>query len=215
MTDNNISLEALQQKESVERMKKYMTDDEQMQVAFVPLIIQHIIFSYAFNFTRHAASNKVEKYKKQSRRVKQLYDELINDMRRDLDHLHLQKVFDESDNFLQACARDMTIMYFSVNSEIKKKKYRIDDNVHTELYTYAFITLELIRYMERYIWRMNELLAEKIGMRDDAVLNPFIQELRKVMNAVVAPMTIDASGHVATCVRIFDNQIGSIRFEKI
>lgn len=190
-------------------MREKLTTDEQMKVAFVPLIIQHIIFDYAGNFTKCAADNKVDAYKKHSRAIRQLHTDILNDMRRDLDGRHMAKIVTESDRFIQACARDMLILYFSVNGEVKKRYPR----TNAELYTYAFITLELIKYMESYVWRMNDFLAEKIGTRDDAVLNPFVADLRKVMRLVVGDMAIDVSGHVATCVKIFDKQIKSIGFE--
>lgn len=191
-------------------MRAKLSTDEQMKVAFVPLVIQHIIFTYAGNFTRYCADKRLSQYKRECREIKQLYADLLYDMKKDLDSVHIKKIVTETEAFTYNCHKDLMILHFCVNAEVKKKYPDCD----ADLFTHAFITLVLIWYLSQYIKKMNELVRQRLGTEDDAYLHPCVHRLMEVVQSVTKGKDIDCGGHIDTCLKIVDNQINKMEFSE-
>lgn len=196
-------------KDISQQMLNKMSVDEQMKVAFVPLVIQHIIFTYAGNFTKYCADNRKSEYKKECREIKQLHADLLFDMKKDLDSVHIKKIVNETERFTNNCHKDLMILYFCVNGEVKKKHPKVDD----VLFTYAFITLVLVMWLHHYTKKMNELVKARLGRNDDAFMHPSVYKLIDVMQSVTGNRDIDCGGHIDTCLAILDKEIVMMEFE--
>lgn len=199
-------------KTSTELMLKNLTVEEQMKVAFVPIVINQIIFSFAEMVTNYAATHRLEKFKKTSREIKRIKQDYYSEISKDLDNRHTQKVFDDTGMFLAECESDFNIMFFSINGELKRNYPNIE---HDELYTYIFITLLMSKFLDDYIRRTNEIVKEKCKDIGDAVPNQYIFYLARELAKQVKGMTIRYSGNIETCFKIFDNAIKRTKFELI
>lgn len=189
-----------------------LTFEEQMQVAFTPLVIHEIIFIYAEKARLYAITNRMNKFKKTSRELQQIRKDYIKEIRKDLDGAHVKKITDNTNVFTEECARDLQIMFFSVNAEIKRLYYDKGDD---ELYTYICMALLFVKFMYRYVDKMNMLVYKKCKKEDNAEINPYICKLARTLEVYVQDVRVQESGNVKTCFKIFERNLDSIKYELV
>lgn len=190
------------------KMLQTFTFRENMDIAFTPLIITEIAWIYAFKVTKYAADHRIPETIKLSRTVKMLRQKYIDECRKDLDYKHLQKLFDESERFLQIMEKDFLIMWLSVNNDIKKEWSHLE---FLEMRTDAYISIVMCEFLNEHNRRMDRIIEQKMGM-SRPYRNPFTEALEECMEAFVSPAKIDFSNHVRTSMGILRNNIGKIEY---
>lgn len=199
--------------ESTKKMIERLTLDEQMRVSFVPLIITHLAWVYADKAMACAARDKVSLLKKLSRTLKMVHQKYNEELRRELDYNHLQNVIRQTEMCISEINRDLTILYFSVNQELKRKvpQYGFD-----EQRTYAVISTLFIDLLKQHNREMDKLLAEKLNDRNLApsIVPPLIQHLHTGMVAFagVEGKFDYREQNVVTAMKVIKNRIDSIEF---
>lgn len=194
-------------------MIERLTLDEQMRVSFVPLIITHLAWVYADKAMACAARDKVSLLKKLSRTLKMVHQKYNEELRRELDYNHLQNVIRQTEMCISEINRDLTILYFSVNQELKRKvpQYGFD-----EQRTYAVISTLFIDLLKQHNREMDKLLAEKLNDRNLApgIVPPLIQHLHTGMVAFagVEGKFDYREQNVVTAMKVIKNRIDSIEF---
>lgn len=198
---------------STKLMMERLTLDEQMRVSFVPLIITHLAWVYADKAMECAARDKVSLLKKLSRTMKMVHQKYNEELRRELDYNHLQNVIRQTEMCISEINRDLTILYFSVNQELKRKvpQYGFD-----EQRTYAVISTLFIDLLKQHNREMDKLLAEKLNDRNLApsIVPPLIQHLHTGMVAFagVEGKFDYREQNVVTAMKVIKNRIDSIEF---
>ena len=169
-------------KDGVQQMIDNMTLDEQMKVAFVPLVIEEIAWVYAEKAMVCAARDKVEILKKLSRTLKLVRKKWIDELKRDLDYDHLKNVNVQVEKLLKELDYHFTMLYWSVNREFKRTT---PEYPYDELRTYAIISTLFIDMLSEYNLKVDELIAKRL--RNDnfekSVVPPIIKALRDGMIA--------------------------------
>lgn len=169
--------------EGVQDMIDNLTLNEQMQVSFVPLIIEQIAWVYAEKAMACAARDKVSILKKLSRTLKLVHQKWDNELRRDLDFDHMKNVNEQVEMCLNNhLAKDVTILYWTVNSEFKRAA---PEYPHQELRTYAIISTLFVDLLKDYNLKIDALLREKLDNKnlEPSIIPPIITELRRGMVA--------------------------------
>lgn len=199
--------------ESTKKMMERLTIDEQMRVSFVPLIITQLAWLYADKAMECAARDKVSILKKLSRMLKMVHQQYNDELRRELDYDHLQNVVKQTDMCIGEISRDLTILYFSVNQELKLST---PEYPYDEQRTYAIISTLFIDLLKTYNLEMDKLLAEKLQDKNLApsILPPLIQHLRTGMVAFagVEGKFNYKDVNVQTAMKVIKNRINSIEF---
>lgn len=199
--------------ESTRKMIETLTIAEQMRVSFVPLIITHLAWVYADKAMACAARDKVSLLKKLSRTLKMVHQKYNEELRRELDYTHLQNVVKQTEMCMDEISRDLTILYFSVNQELKRKvpQYGFD-----EQRTYAIISTLFIDLLKQHNREMDKLLAEKLNDRNLApsIVPPLTQHLHTGMVAFagVEGKFDYREQNVVMAMKVIKNRIGSIEF---
>lgn len=199
--------------ESTRKMMERLTLDEQMRVSFVPLIITHLAWVYADKAMACAARDKVTLLKKLSRTLKMVHQKYNEELRRELDYNHLQNVVKQTEMCMDEISRDLTILYFSVNQELKRKvpRYGFD-----EQRTYAIISTLFIDLLKQHNRDMDKLLAEKLNDRNLApsIVPPLTQHLHTGMVAFagVEGKFDYREQNVVMAMKVIKNRIDSIEF---
>lgn len=199
--------------ESTRKMMERLTLDEQMRVSFVPLIITHLAWVYADKAMACAARDKVSLLKKLSRTMKMVHQRYNDELRRELDYNHLQNVIKQTEMCMDEISRDLTILYFTVNQELKRKvpQYGFD-----EQRTYAIISTLFIDLLKQHNREMDKLLAEKLNDRNLApsIVPPLIQSLHTGMVAFagVEGKFDYREQNVVMAMKVIKNRIDSIEF---
>lgn len=86
-------------------MLETFTFRENMDIAFVPLIITEVAWYYALKVVKYAADNRISEVKKLSRTVRALREEYISTCRKDLDNKHIEKMEKAAENLSAYAAR--------------------------------------------------------------------------------------------------------------
>lgn len=188
------------------------TFQEQMEIAFFPLVITEIAWRYAYKVLDEAAAHKINETVKLSRAVRELRKKYLDDLKIDLDSRHLNTLNRAVDEFLDNNAIEFTKLYFSVNNEVK----RIDAEIkYKELRTYAYISLAMIDALRRHNKSMNDVIAERLSTntRMRSILVPArTSVLGDCMEAFLSPLRYVNILHVDTAIKIILNKIRMSEF---
>jgi hypothetical protein len=190
-----------------------MTTEEQMNIAFVPLIISHLAWVYADKALDIARREKVAELKPLSRKVKELRTDYIHMLQGDLNAMHIRGIEDETERFLNLCNYDFTVFYYTVNNEVKRVAPELQYN---EIITYAFISVLMVRALRHHNNEVNALLLERLGPDKESVTNPFLVALETLMLACTNGCPLKLDGQlVQLCMNIFYNNLNRIEFNII
>lgn len=198
-------------KKTSQILQANLTLDEQLKVAFVPLIINQIIFEFARRIYDYTKENKIDKFKKVGREIQKIEKDYMYDLRRDLDYNHATKIKTECQSFMNELHYDLSIMFYSVNGEVKK---HYPDEEHDVLYTHIFMTLLMARFLAHYTLKMNNLVKSKCPLAGGCAINSYIEYLSRYLLGFLY-MKIDYEGNIDTCFKIFENKLNRIEFELV
>lgn len=192
-------------------MLKTFTFRENMDIAFTPLIITEWAWHYAFETMKLAAEYRIEVTKKLGRTVKMLRQNYLDTCKKDLDRNHLQKMIDEAERMRGIMAKDLLILYFSVNNDLKRGWSEL---AYLDLRTNAYISIVMIEFLYQHNQRMNKIIEEKMGSAQE-YKNPITDSLKTCMEAYVSPCEIDFSQHVKTSMAILQKHINKIEWNVV
>lgn len=145
-------------KRTAREMLEKLTTSEQMQISFAPLIYTHIAWQYAFQAIEEAKIHRVEKVKKLCRTLKELHQDYIRSLYRDLDHDHIKHIDTESNNTLDGIRMDMLKFYFAINNEFKRV---YPNEPFDKMRSYAIISELVIALLIEHNKDMDKFLVDK------------------------------------------------------
>lgn len=191
-------------------MLETFTFRENMNIAFVPLIITEVAWHFAMKVVKYAVDNRIDYTKKLSREVKALREQYISECRKDLDNKHIEKMEIAAKEFVALCSKDFTLLFFSLNNELKKKW---SDNAHLDMKTDACIAVVMLQLLKEHNRRMDELMSSKLGGDVPVYKNPINEKLWSLMESYASPCKFKFEGHVETSMKIIRKKFDQIDFE--
>ena len=195
-------------------MREKLTEQEQMQIAFVPLVLIEFAWHYALKAMELAGRDKVGVLKKLTKVMRRLREKQLNDWRKDLDETRMRHLREQTEKALNAIAYDLQILYFSVNAEFKKTA---PEYPYDEMRTYAIISSLFVDLYEAHNRKSDDILRRKL--------------VRPQMRGTITPMTVTAlrdgmnafSGtsqtfnrkatNITTAMKVIENRIAQAEFE--
>lgn len=204
-------------KEIAEHASKLMsafTLKEQINLAFVPLIFNHIAWVYAMKALQMSVEYRVGLLKKITRKVRELKLDYEREVAKDLDSQHQRLIEVETERFISEYQKDFTILYFSVNREFKKEMptYPYDD-----LRTYAIISMLMIRFVDEHNKRMDGLIASRLGSFKESIRMPIMDALHSCMEAFAGDLgKFDYSNpDIRLAMKVIGVDVQKIEFEVV
>ena len=191
-------------------MLETFTFEENMKIAFLPLIITEVAWHYAFKVVKQAADYRIEATKKLSRTVKMLREKYISDCKKDLDRAHIEKMEKGASMFIKGCGNDFLLLFFSMNNLLKKQWA---DVPYLDMRTDACITMVLLKMLKEHSKKMDELMASKLGGDVPAYRNPINEALWDCMDAYADPCQFSFDGHVRTSMQIIMKKFNQIEWD--
>lgn len=198
-----------QVKSDVHTMLETFTWEENMMIAFVPLVISHIAWLYAEKVMKYCADHRIPETVKLSRAVKHVRQEYVDSLKKDLDAKHIGRIEEQTEQFCKLYANDFTIMWYVVNSEFCKC-YPNDELL--PMRTDAYVSILLCRFLVAHNKRMDKIIEAKIGFAQ-SIKNPYMDKLETCMDAYCGEHTIQNTDNINACLRILEKNIKSINFE--
>lgn len=197
-------------REDALNMLETFTFNENMQIAFVPIIIAEVAWHYAISTIKKAAEYRIEETKKLSRSVKMLRDKYLAECSKDLDKSHLERMVRVSDKFIASCGNDFTLLWFSVNNELKR---HWSDIAYQDMRTEAVISMVLLQMLKEHNKSMDELMSKKLDREVPSYKHPIEDALYDCMDAFVSPCSIKYEGNVRTSMQIISKKFNAIEWD--
>ena len=196
--------------DNTERMLDTFTWEENMMIAFVPLIISKVAWVYAEKALKYCADNRISEFKKLGRSIKELRQKYLDVLRLDLDFTHIHRIESQTLQFMDECNYHLTILWYQVNQYIKS---HAPEMPHDIMRTDAAIAVLMVRYLKAHNKRMDAVIAAKMG-RSQSIDNPQMIALEKLMMQYFpADFKLETNANLDLCGKIFANNLSKIEFE--
>lgn len=201
-------------KELARRDAKTMLDtftwEENMMIAFVPLIISKVAWVYAEKVLAYCAEHRLSEYKKLGRVVKMLRQEYIDTLCKDLDRRHVRHIETQTELFMDEINHHLTILWLQANTYIKNAGHYM---AHDIMRTDAMVAISMVRYLKTHDNKMNILIKAKMG-HSESITNPQMIALEKLMMQYFpVDFKLETNANLDLCGKIFANNLSKIEFE--
>ena len=193
-------------------MLNTFTWEENMMIAFVPLIISKVAWVYAEKAVKYCTDNRISEFKKLGRSVKELRQKYIDVLRLDLDYSHINRIETQTLQFMDECNYDLSILWYQVNQYIKTNA---PDMPYDTMRTDAAVAVMMVRYLKAHNRRMDAIIASKMG-QSNSIDNPQMRSLEKLMMQYFPnDFKLETNTNLDLCGKIFANNLSKIEFEVV
>lgn len=193
-------------------MLNTFTWDENMMIAFVPLIISKVAWVYAEKAVKYCTDNRISEFKKLGRSVKELRQQYIDVLRLDLDYSHINRIETQTLQFMDECNYDLAILWYQVNQYIKTNA---PDMPYDTMRTDAAVAVMMVRYLKAHNRRMDAIIASKMG-QSQSIDNPQMRSLEKLMMQYFPKdFKLETNANLDLCGKIFAKNLSKIEFEVV
>lgn len=189
-----------------------MNTEEQLAIAFVPLVIAHFAWHYAKKALAIARLRRISALKELTRTFDRLYNGYEKLLSQDLQPDHIRHFQNEANRMLETCAYDFTVFYYTVNNEVHRAAPELE---HEDLITYALMSVLMVRALNRHNAAVSKILIERLGPDKGSVTNPFLTALETLMQACTCNCPVNLDDNIQLCMNIFHNNINKIQFNVI
>lgn len=194
-----------------ELVRGALTLQEKARVAIVPVMLDCMALRFASVAAEKAASYRLAMMKRVTREVREIMAEYGRAMSSGMERGMMDAIRGNAERFMEEYSKDFTVLYFSVNQELKRKcpSYPYDD-----LRTSAIMAKLLIRLSERYGREAFKAVARATGKSRIPARLPLMGELERCMDAYAAEMgRFDyADRNVLLSMRVIENHVNGIEF---
>ena len=193
-------------------MLSTFTWEENMMIAFVPLIISKVAWVYAEKAVKYCTDNRISEFKKLGRSVKELRQKYIDVLRLDLDYSHINRIETQTLQFMNECNYDLAILWYQVNQYIKTNA---PDMPYDTMRTDAAVAVMMVRYLKAHNRRMDAIIAAKMG-QSNSIDNPQMRSLEKLMMQYFPKdFKLETNTNLDLCGKIFAKNLSKIEFEVV
>ncbi len=194
------------------KMMEVFSFDENMQIAFFPLVITELAWHFAYKTMEMAARDMVSETRKLSRVLKQLRKKYEEECMKDLDREHFDYMVTSTKKVIEKCETDLTLLFFSANSELKRTNYGLP---YMDMRTYAYMSMAMIEALVEHNTKMNKLIVERLGCTSrimEDVTPKSVKLLNDGMAAYIQPAKFNKTEHIQNSINIILNKIKQCEF---
>ena len=185
------------------------TWEENMMIAFVPLIISKVAWVYAEKVMKYCAEHKIPETVKLSRAVKHVRQEYVDSLKKDLDARHIHRIEKQTEEFFKEYTSDFTIFWYCVNGQYKKQ---FPDDIYKDMKTDAFLGVLMCRFLVDHNKRMDKIIEAKMGFAQ-SIKNPYMDKLETCLDAYCGNQVIECDTNIKACLKVLEKNINEIDFE--
>ena len=147
--------------EKKEMIKENIDSEKIPHLVVSPFIIYRIIIDYTCKVLQIAASERISDLTKLSRRIKELLN-FFEDMHvTSLDRQHYDYIINRTEAFQAENIRDFTLLYYTINSLIKKYSPTFR---YIELSTNVLLAMLFIHVSDKHLHETSELIDKQTGL---------------------------------------------------
>lgn len=186
----------------------YFTREERLRMAYVPLVVTESIWEYVDKVTAYCASHRIDVVKKLTRAVKMMKKDYYAWLHTTIDSDHIKRANACAQQFKKDFLRDMFIMWFTINGELKKKH---PDSPDQDMRTDALCAMLLVRVVKKFCADVDDEIKARMGIAVSTI-NPKIKNLDTIMDGYVGYCEIDRTELIRRCEVIFRKDMETINY---
>ena len=195
----------------VRRMLENLSWDDCMKVCFVPIVIGKVAWWYAEKATAAAAAQKISRYVKLCREVRELRRKYNDFITQDIPYQQLRYIEKQAETLIHTCSSHFAILWFQLSNYIKTNAY---GTPYEDVCTHAMTSITIVRFLEDYNKRISREVCSKMNL-DRSLTDPNMLRLGDMMKRFLpADFPYGTNANIDMCERIFHNDLLLIEFEQ-
>lgn len=197
-------------KDGVKEMLDSFTWQENMMIAFVPLMIADMAWHYVDKVMKYCADRRISEVKKLGRAIKEVRQKYMDSLNQDLDFKHIENVQQHSNMFMNEFAKDFTIFWFQVNGAIKREYPNME---YSDMRTDACCCIFMIDFLKQHNSKMDEIIASKMGA-SNSIMHPDMLKLKILVDAYLPDkFEIKGKEQIDLALKIINKNLWNIDFK--
>ena len=196
---------------SVNDLASKLPEDLAVKIAYNPLIIEDMCFYYVELMLGEFAKLKINK--KEGRLIRKVMAQRDRELSNMASNESICRFRQNVKTFIAENSRDLAILYFSINGELKRLYPHFD--AEYDSITYMLLVIAFAHYYRRECSRVDAILDATMGAHgtdSEASAIPFIH---KIVSRLAAPYDIERKETIALALKIVVNRIEAIDFNII
>lgn len=196
---------------SVNDLARKLPEDLAVKIAYNPLIIEDMCFYYVELMLGEFAKLKINK--KEGRLIRKVMAQRDRELSNMASNESICRFRQNVKTFIAENSRDLAILYFSINGELKRLSPHFD--AEYDSITYMLLVIAFSHYYRRECSRVDAILDATMGAHgtdSEASAIPFIH---KIVSRLAAPYDIERKDTIALALKIVVNRIEAIDFNII
>lgn len=184
------------------------TDRERVQLAYTPYLYAELAWHYANKVRLLSVERRVEKFKKQTRTIRELRDNFTYELKKKMS----QPVLEAAQGKVKKAIEDQSVNFFkfelSVQNEINRQFVKVDND---DIKAYAYISMLCYKSQRKIDMQNARMISKRVGgVIEDIDSYKYMRELNDCMSLFMDGCQVKENLAIETSVKILENNINSM-----
>lgn len=194
---------------SLTEVMNMFSEEEAMQIAFIPVILTEMAHSYVMQACTMCAEQRLEEYKKDVRDLKKYVEGYEQGLLDGIHAVSMERIRKQVESFQQEVSSDLTKLYFAINGEIKKCH---PERTEYDIPTLLYMAVTINAYQRLFENDTDDMIAEKCGQRLGSITNPVANEVINRCRKMLVPCKIEATRNIEIGMYIIAQKLRKCQF---
>ena len=196
---------------SVNDLARKLPEDLAVKIAYNPLIIEDMCFYYVELMLGEFAKLKINK--KEGRLIRKVMAQRDRELSNMASNESICRFRKNVKEFIAENSRDLAILYFSINGELKRLYPHFD--AEYDSITYMLLVIAFAHYYRRECSRVDAILDATMGAHGTDSEASAIPLIHKIVSRLAAPYDIERKDTIGLALKIVVRRIEEIDFNII
>ena len=187
-----------------------MSLEESAKMIYVPFILTDISFKYIKEYIKISVSKRLDN-KKVVRSLRENMREYEYSRNKDIDFGAVKKLTEQVENFFETVNWDITTLYYSINSELKKCYPDFDEEY--EYLTYLYMTVSLLKYVRQFEHEYEIIIQQRTKIPYVSIENDSVANIRQLCEKQLIDIRIKSTPIIDLAIKIIAKKLSEIIFE--
>lgn len=183
--------------------------EESAKMIYIPFILTDISFRYIDEFIKFSVSKRLDN-KKVVRKLRENMKEYGYSRNKDIDLDAAKKLSEQVDSFFETVNWDITTLYFSINSELKKCYPEFEDY---EYLTYLYMAVSLMKYVRQFEHEYENIIQQRTKIPYVSIANVSVENIRCLCETQLNDTKIESTPIIDLAIKIIAKKLSEIIFE--
>lgn len=185
------------------------TDKERVRMAYTPYLYAELAWYYANKVRELSVIRRVEKYKKQTRAIRELRDNFTSELRKKMSKPVLDAAQDKVKKAIEEHYMNFFKFELSVQNEINRQFVKIDND---DIKAYAYISMMCYKSQRKIDMQNAVLISKRIGgIVEEVDSYKWMRELNDCMRLFLDGCKVKENLAIETSVKILESNINSMQ----